>query len=115
MALLTRLQPGSQALQRSAAEQRLAGLAGWHIEPRQDGALSLRKTFGTRNFLQAMELAERLTTLAEAEDHHPHLGISWGSLTVSWWTHSLGGLHENDFIIAAETDRIIAAYFQTAP
>jgi len=45
--------------------------------------------------------------LADAEDHHPTLLVEWGRVTVSWWTHSLGGLHRNDFVMAARTDRIL--------
>jgi 4a-hydroxytetrahydrobiopterin dehydratase len=47
--------------------------------------------------------------LAEQADHHPAILIKWGKVTVTWWTHVLHGLHLNDFILAARTDRL----FQT--
>jgi 4a-hydroxytetrahydrobiopterin dehydratase len=43
---------------------------------------------------------------AEKEGHHPALLTEWGKVTVSWWTHDVGGLHQNDFIMAARTDDI---------
>jgi 4a-hydroxytetrahydrobiopterin dehydratase len=43
---------------------------------------------------------------ADARDHHPRLVIEWGQATVEWWTHEVNGLHESDFIMAAETDDI---------
>ena len=44
--------------------------------------------------------------LAEAEGHHPAILTEWGSVEVSWWTHKIGGLHMNDFIMAARTDEL---------
>ena len=38
------------------------------------------------------------------EGHHPALLTEWGKVTVTWWTHKIGGLHRNDFIMAARTD-----------
>jgi len=45
--------------------------------------------------------------IAEAEDHHPLVVTEWGRVTVQWWTHKIGGLHQNDFIMAAKTDRLL--------
>lgn len=44
--------------------------------------------------------------IAEAEGHHPGLLTEWGSVTVTWWSHSIKGLHRNDFIMAARTDEV---------
>jgi ABC-type multidrug transport system fused ATPase/permease subunit len=44
--------------------------------------------------------------IAEAEGHHPALLTQWGSLTVTWWTHKIRGLHRNDFIMAAKLDSL---------
>jgi 4a-hydroxytetrahydrobiopterin dehydratase len=43
---------------------------------------------------------------AEEEGHHPALLTEWGKVTVTWWTHKIGGLHHNDFIMAARTDEL---------
>lgn len=51
----------------------------------------------------------RVGALAEAQGHHPALITEWGRVTVCWWTHKIGGLHRNDFIMAARTDTLAAA------
>jgi 4a-hydroxytetrahydrobiopterin dehydratase len=53
-----------------------------------------------------MELALQIGELAESEGHHPALLVEWGQLRASWWTHSIAGLHLNDFICAAKTDAL---------
>lgn len=59
-----------------------------------------------KNFVAALEMAGAVGELAESENHHPRLVVEYGSLTVCWWTHAIGGLHKNDFIMAARTDRL---------
>ncbi|WP_306579483.1 4a-hydroxytetrahydrobiopterin dehydratase, partial [Pseudomonas sp.] len=44
--------------------------------------------------------------IAEAEGHHPGLLTEWGKVTVTWWSHSIKGLHRNDFIMCARTDKV---------
>lgn len=62
--------------------------------------------FKCDDFVAAMNFAQEITVIAEQVDHHPALLIEWGKLSVSWWTHSLGGLHINDFIMAAYTQQL---------
>jgi len=62
--------------------------------------------FKCDDFVAAMNFAQEITAIAEQVDHHPALLIEWGKLSVSWWTHSLGGLHINDFIMAAYTQQL---------
>ena len=69
-----------------------------------DGTKRLERTFLFKNFKEALDFTNRVGELAEKEDHHPALLTEWGKVTVTWWTHSLGGLHRNDFIMAARTD-----------
>ncbi len=45
--------------------------------------------------------------LAEIENHHPAILTEWGKVEVTWWTHSIDGLHDNDFILAARTDALL--------
>jgi len=79
---------------------------GWDIV-KVSGEEQLRKEFEFRNFAQALAFTNKVGEMAEAEDHHPALLLEYGKVTVSWWTHTIGGLHKNDFIMAALTD---AAY-----
>jgi 4a-hydroxytetrahydrobiopterin dehydratase len=55
----------------------------------------------------ALAFTDRIGALAEAEGHHPALLTEWGKVRVEWWTHKIGGLHRNDFIMAAKTDNLI--------
>ena len=73
----------------------------------EDGIPRLRRVFLFGNFAEAMAFANRVGELAEAEGHHPALLVEWGRVTVSWWTHKIRGLHRNDFIAAAKTDRLV--------
>jgi 4a-hydroxytetrahydrobiopterin dehydratase len=68
----------------------------------------LRRVFTFADFAQALAFTIRVGELAEAEGHHPALLTEWGRTTVSWWTHKIKGLHRNDFIMAAKTDRLYA-------
>lgn len=80
----------------------------WRIEQR-DGIPILERAFLFPDFAEAMRFARRVGELAEQEGHHPALLIEWGKVTVSWWTHKIRGLHRNDFIMAAKTDRLYEA------
>jgi 4a-hydroxytetrahydrobiopterin dehydratase len=71
-----------------------------------DGVKRLTRTFGFDDFAQALAFTDRVGRLAEHEGHHPALLTEWGRTTVSWWTHKIKGLHRNDFVMAAKTDRL---------
>ena len=69
-----------------------------------DGVKQLSRVYVCKSFLDAMAQAEKIAEIAEQENHHPALLVEWGKLTVTWWTHKIKGLHENDFVMAARTD-----------
>jgi 4a-hydroxytetrahydrobiopterin dehydratase len=77
----------------------------WQIVER-DGIRRLERVFRLKNFTQALDFTNTVGALAEAEGHHPALLTQWGSVSVTWWTHKIRGLHRNDFIMAAKTDRL---------
>jgi 4a-hydroxytetrahydrobiopterin dehydratase len=70
----------------------------------EDGVNKLRRTFKFSNFVEALEFTNAVGEAAEAEGHHPIITLTWGKATVTWYTHKIKGLHENDFIMAAKTD-----------
>jgi len=84
----------------------LPQVPGWRVVIR-GGEHRLERVFTFKNFDQALAFTDRVGALAAAADHHPALLTEWGRVTVTWWTHKIGGLHRNDFIMAAQTD---AAY-----
>jgi len=69
-----------------------------------NGIRRLERVFRFSNFAEALAFSNRVGALAEAEGHHPALLTEWGRVTVTWWTHTIRGLHRNDFIMAAKTD-----------
>ena len=74
-----------------------------------DGVMQLQRVYSFRNFKQAWAASNKVAELAEQEGHHPALLLEWGKLTITWWTHAIGGLHKNDFICAAKTDAVLNA------
>ncbi|NOR79778.1 MAG: 4a-hydroxytetrahydrobiopterin dehydratase, partial [Methyloprofundus sp.] len=58
------------------------------------------------NFVDAMAFTQKVSVLAEDENHHPTILTEWGKVTVCWWSHKIKGLHVNDFIMAAKTDQL---------
>ena len=68
---------------------------------------SIVKTIVTKDFNSAIEAINKIGELAEQEGHHPDLNLhSWNKLTITLSTHSIGGLSENDFIVAAKIDSL---------
>jgi len=70
----------------------------------EEGVMRLRRQFRFKDFQQALDFTNAVGAAAEEQDHHPVLVTEWGRVTVTWWTHAIGGLHRNDFILAARTD-----------
>ena len=77
----------------------------WQVVQRE-GIERLERMFRFRNFAQALAFTNRVGEQAEDEGHHPALLTEWVRVTVTWWTHKIGGLHRNDFIMAARTDEL---------
>jgi 4a-hydroxytetrahydrobiopterin dehydratase len=76
----------------------------WQILEK-DGIKQLERVFDFEDFAQALDFTNQVGEIAEEEDHHPRIVTEWGSVTVTWWTHKIEGLHRNDFVMAAKTDR----------
>ncbi|NTW70359.1 MAG: 4a-hydroxytetrahydrobiopterin dehydratase [Chlorobiaceae bacterium] len=83
----------------------LKNIPGWEITE-EDGISRLQRTFTFSDFMKALAFTNRVGELAEKEQHHPKLVTEWGRVTVIWWTHSVKGLHMNDFIMAARTSEL---------
>lgn len=97
-----------RALSAAEVDSLFAQISGWEII-KVDGVLRLRKQFQFKNFQEAMRFSSAVGLLAEEQNHHPALLTEWGKVTVDWWTHKVGGLHRNDFIMAAKTDALSLA------
>jgi len=82
----------------------LSATPGWSLE--QD-AKRLSRRFEFEDFKKAIEFVNRVADVAEQEGHHPDIAIHWNRVDLVLWTHKIGGLHENDFILAAKIDRLL--------
>lgn len=76
----------------------------WHIVE-GEGVKRLENMYTFPNFADALAFTNKVGELAEAEAHHPSILLEWGKVTMTWWTHTVKGLHRNDFIMAAKTDQ----------
>ena len=93
------------ALTNAETAKLLPRVPEWQAVQRE-GIQRLERVFRFRNFAQALAFTDRVGEQAEEEGHHPALLTEWGKVTVTWWTHKIGGLHRNDFIMAAKTDEL---------
>jgi 4a-hydroxytetrahydrobiopterin dehydratase len=71
-----------------------------------DGAALLAKSFRFPDFTHTMEFVNKVADLAQEQGHHPDMNVSYGGVTIELMTHAIGGLSENDFILAAKIDEI---------
>jgi 4a-hydroxytetrahydrobiopterin dehydratase len=96
--------PGTPPLDPAEATELLAALApGWRIA--EDGR-SLRRAFSFGDFYETMAFVNAVAWIANAEDHHPDLEVGYDYCRMTFATHSIGGLSENDFICAAKVDAL---------
>ncbi len=83
------------------AERHRTGTPDWTIE---DGGTRLVRRYRFKTYRQAFDAVARISALAEAQRHHPDVRFGWGYCEVTLQTHAIGGLHLNDFILAAKID-----------
>lgn len=102
---------GDAPLSEAEISDLLVSLPDWEIKERESRK-RLERSFQFPDFKEALEFANRVGELAEEEDHHPAILISWGRAAVSWWTFVIDGLHQNDFILAARTDLLYQSITQ---
>jgi 4a-hydroxytetrahydrobiopterin dehydratase len=73
-----------------------------------DDAHMLAKEFHFKNFAEVMVFVNKVAAIAEEEGHHPDMSVSYDAVGIELTTHAIGGLSENDFIVAAKIDQIKA-------
>ena len=98
---------GVPALSREESEALLRSVPGWSIT---DDGQRIRREWRVKNFLAGMDFFQRIAAVAESEGHHPDLHlVGYRNVAVEIWTHAIGGLSENDFILAAKIDQLPVA------
>jgi len=92
---------GISPLNRDESEKLRAQTPLWELDEDH-----ISRTFKFSNFIEAMSFANSVADIAEQQNHHPDLHISWGKVRVVLSTHSINGLSINDFIVAAKIDKL---------
>ncbi|MDP3703445.1 MAG: 4a-hydroxytetrahydrobiopterin dehydratase [Candidatus Omnitrophota bacterium] len=97
---------GAEPLPQAAAQALLRDVQGWELV----NGNAIRKMVKCKDFLDAVAMIQKIASIAEAEDHHPDLHLTgYRKLTIELSTHAIGGLSENDFILAAKIDQLLPA------
>lgn len=95
---------GVPPLSPEEAQALLASVAGWTLTP--DGQ-RIKRRWVVKNFQAGIDFFDKVAVLAEQEGHHPDLHLEgYRNVTIELWTHAIGGLSENDFILAAKIDTV---------
>jgi 4a-hydroxytetrahydrobiopterin dehydratase len=92
-----------QSLTKAAVADFLQDLPDWDVVT-QDGHLQLVRSFSFPDFVTALAFTNAVGEVAEALDHHPTLVTTWGSVTVTWWSHDADGVTKRDIRAARRTD-----------
>ena len=85
----------------AACQERLGG--NWNVVE----AHHLEKAYTFDDFRQALDFTTRVGEMAEQQDHHPDIYLSWGRVKITIWTHKIDGLTESDFVFAAKADALL--------
>jgi 4a-hydroxytetrahydrobiopterin dehydratase len=88
------------------AEKLLEEVPSWALA---HGGKAIFRKYAFADFNSAYAFASKVAELAQAENHHPDIGFGWGYVKLKLWTHVIGGLHENDFIMAAKINALTQA------
>jgi 4a-hydroxytetrahydrobiopterin dehydratase len=95
---------GVPPLSAEQVQANLAAVPQWTLS--EDGK-RIRRQWRVKDFVTALDFFNRVGTIAEQEDHHPDLHlVGYRNVTIEIWTHAIGGLSENDFILAAKIDTL---------
>jgi 4a-hydroxytetrahydrobiopterin dehydratase len=97
----TPCQGGIPPLTLTEAEALLTQAPGWRL---LENGTRLERRFSFQTFAVALAFVNRVGDVAEEEGHHPDVSFGWGYANVLFYTHKIGGLHENDFIMAAKVN-----------
>jgi 4a-hydroxytetrahydrobiopterin dehydratase len=95
---------GIAPLTKTDAQETMKHVPDWTLD--EEGK-HIQRTFLFVGFKEAMVFVNRVAEIAEHEGHHPDIDIHWNKVTLNLWTHAIGGLSTNDFIVAAKIDTLI--------
>ena len=85
------------------ANELLKNLPGWILSA---DSKSIHKEFKSADFADGLAFTNKVGALAESQNHHPDILLAWGKVAVTLWTHAIGGLSMNDFILASKIETL---------
>ena len=91
---------------KSEIHKYLKKVDGWDVKNDNEGSFYLIKDFKFINFVESQNFVNKISKIAEKENHHPDISFGWGYCNVKIFTHAIKGLAESDFILAAKIDKI---------
>lgn len=91
------------ALSQDSIQNYLENLSGWQVEEKK-----IVKMYSFKNHYEAMAFVNAIAWISHREDHHPDLQVGYKTCKVTYTTHALGGISENDFICAAKIDQLLS-------
>ena len=91
---------------KSEIHKYLKKVDGWDVKSDYDKSFYLIKVFKFKNFKKSQNFVNKVGNIAEDENHHPDISFGWGYCRVKIFTHTIKGLAESDFILAAKIDKI---------
>ena len=94
------------ALDKSEIHKYLKKVDGWEVIADQSINYYLLKKFKFKNFLESQKFINKVSEVAEQENHHPDISFGWGYAEIKIFTHAIQGLAESDFILAAKVDKL---------
>ena len=94
---------GLSPLSADQAKALLKDVPGWELT---NGGKAIKRRFTFKDFQSALDFVNKAGEIAEAEGHHPDITFGWGYAECMLWTHAIGGLHENDFIMASKINNL---------
>uniref|UniRef100_A0A0E0JM23 4a-hydroxytetrahydrobiopterin dehydratase n=1 Tax=Oryza punctata TaxID=4537 RepID=A0A0E0JM23_ORYPU len=94
------------AMPEDSAKKMLEQVGGWELATEGD-ILKLHKAWKVKNFVKGLEFLQLVAAVAEEEGHHPDLHlVGWNNVKIDIWTHSVRGLTDNDFVLAAKINNL---------
>ncbi|ABC31676.1 MULTISPECIES: 4a-hydroxytetrahydrobiopterin dehydratase [Hahella] len=100
--------PDAEKVDPAKLEKYLSQVPEWRLEER-NGVQMISRDYKFKNFALALEFTNKVGAIAEEINHHPELVTEWGKVRVTWWSHTIKGLHELDFAMAKRCEAVFNA------
>ena len=97
---------GIPPFDKSEIHKYLKKIDGWNVKNNKEKSFFLMKEFKFENVVESQNFVNKVSSISEEEGHHPDITFGWGYCSIKIFTHSIKGLAESDFILAAKIDKI---------